>query len=304
MGRDTVVVRVSPLPSFSTGAEKFICPGDTTTLGDSDLISGGAGPFTFYWQPNYAINDTQSVIPRVHPASSTVYTLYITDSLGCSYSIPVGVYLSGVKVNAGNDRTVCTGCSTQLGGYPVADQGVYPYTYLWTPFDVSDSSLEHPMATPDSTRSYILLATDTKGCTGRDTVRVQTGFSADSCTAAITLPTPGEAFSSYSFVSMDSCNWFKFTLDSTHLFVWCMNPVSDSALDFTNMKLYSGSCGSLSLVSDTVQADSIPILRAGLSGLTPGVYYLKLNKAPGKQSEAIIFMTSSFLLPKNRFGEE
>jgi len=46
-----------------------------------------------------------------------------------------------------------------------------PFTYLWTPFSsLSDSSVYNPVATPASTTTYTLNATDANGCIGTATI--------------------------------------------------------------------------------------------------------------------------------------
>jgi hypothetical protein len=106
----------------------------------------------------------------------------------CEYSDPEGnifamsfnsgdisVSNDALIVNAGSDKTITPGGSTQLDGSVTG--GTTPYTIQWTPATwLTDPNILNPVANPPSTTVYTLTVTDDTGCFGSDamTVTVQT----------------------------------------------------------------------------------------------------------------------------------
>lgn len=74
--------------------------------------------------------------------------------------------------DAGPDKTVCIGESTQIGIAPEAGN-----TYVWEPFyGLDDVTKSNPVVKPaDGTTEYTLTVTNTNGCVSRDTVYVTMG---------------------------------------------------------------------------------------------------------------------------------
>lgn len=73
---------------------------------------------------------------------------------------------------AGNDTTICKGQSVTLGANPAAT-GNGNITYHWTPSQgLNDSTLAHPLATPNQTTTYYLTMVDDSICTATDSVKV------------------------------------------------------------------------------------------------------------------------------------
>src|SRR5690606_34309307 len=59
-----------------------ICPGGNANLGA--LVAGtGSGTITYSWSPTTNLSCTTCPNPVATPASTTTYTLTITDGLGC-----------------------------------------------------------------------------------------------------------------------------------------------------------------------------------------------------------------------------
>jgi len=76
---------------------------------------------------------------------------------------------TATPINAGTDATICAGNSTPLE----ATSSGSTYTYTWSPATgLSATTGASVTATPTSTTSYVVSATDTSGCTAMDTVRV------------------------------------------------------------------------------------------------------------------------------------
>jgi len=91
------------------------------------------------------------------------------------YSGNISILADALIVDAGSDKTIAPGGSTQLDGS--ATGGITPYTIQWTPATwLTDPNILNPDANPPSTTVYTLTVTDDVGCSGSDemTVTVQT----------------------------------------------------------------------------------------------------------------------------------
>ena len=76
-----------------------------------------------------------------------------------------------LTVDAGADVEICFGDSAQLGGAPTASEGLAPFIYHWSPAaGLNDATIANPKASPASTTTYTLIATDATGC--KDTAEV------------------------------------------------------------------------------------------------------------------------------------
>ncbi|MDW8272862.1 MAG: Ig-like domain-containing protein [Chitinophagales bacterium] len=179
---DNIVVNVAQPLIVSAGPNRTItsCPGDSVTIGGSPTASGGTGAYRYSWSPSTGLSSTNVANPIVSGITqSTVYTVTVTDALGCSATaiVTVQVVPSTLQANAGNDIFICfdplAQPVTQLGGNPTAIGGTSPYTYSWSPaVGLNNPNIPNPIASPSATTTYFVLVTDNKGCTATDTVAV------------------------------------------------------------------------------------------------------------------------------------
>lgn len=87
-------------------------------------------------------------------------------SLNSNQQIPL-------QANAGENKTITPGESTQLGGSQSALNGTPEYIYEWTPVGSLDDNLAaNPTASPQEETTYTLLVTDSRNCTATDEVTV------------------------------------------------------------------------------------------------------------------------------------
>ncbi len=96
---------VAQPPSILTvnaGTNKSISNGQQTVLGGSPSVSGGTSPYTYSWSPLQGLNQDNTANPAASPIVSTVYTMTVTDSKGCSNSKSVTVTVNGVPVGIFN----------------------------------------------------------------------------------------------------------------------------------------------------------------------------------------------------------
>jgi hypothetical protein len=105
-----------------------------------------------------------------HGNASTYKMWFSGRSTTGEYSIGYA-YVSPVLADAGPDQTIIAGNSVVIGGSPTASGGTPPYTYNWTPTTGLDNpAIANPTASPDTTTTYSVTVTDSKGCTGVDSM--------------------------------------------------------------------------------------------------------------------------------------
>ena len=96
----TNYITVNPAPPANAGPDAAICTGQSTTL-------NGSGGTIYNWQPGNLSGSSVTVTP----ASTTVYTLTVTDANGCTatdnVTITVSVCTTPVAALSASDNTIC-----------------------------------------------------------------------------------------------------------------------------------------------------------------------------------------------------
>ncbi len=169
---DTATVMVNSLTApVVDGAGPFnTCPGSAITIGGSPTVSGGNPPYTSY---QWDMGAGTAANPVVSPNSSTIYTLLVTDNLGCK-QIGQSIVFT-YKASAGPDKSNCAGAAVRIGALPIS--GVPGIVYDWQPpAGLTSNSIAQPFANPVTTTDYILELTVPKSgggtCATKDTVRI------------------------------------------------------------------------------------------------------------------------------------
>jgi len=161
----TTTVTVNPLPTVNIPPVAPICAGQSVQL--SPVVGGGTPPYTvFSWSPAAGLSAANIQNPTANPASTTTYTLTVTDSNGCQGSGSVTVTINPLPtVNAGLDITLCN--------QPVATQlvGFSPLGGTWSG---SPNVTAGGVFTPTITGTFNLTYTFTNanGCTNTDVMIV------------------------------------------------------------------------------------------------------------------------------------
>ena len=105
---DSITINIVPAPIATAGADEEIC------IGESVQLDGGGG-LTYSWSPPATLDDATSEDPLSTPASTTVYTVTVTDVTGCSASDDVTVTVNPLPtILAGPDTLVCEGENIQM----------------------------------------------------------------------------------------------------------------------------------------------------------------------------------------------
>lgn len=153
-----LALNFTTLPDYCGG----ICAGQATAN-----PNGGNGNYSYFW--NDPQNQTTSTATGLCPDT---FLVVITDQLGCTLQGQVIVlYLDSFPtVDATADTNVLyQGQSTSLHGLIQAGG----LQFQWSPSSsLNDANNQDPVATPSTTTTYTVIATDVNGCTAEDTVTI------------------------------------------------------------------------------------------------------------------------------------
>jgi len=86
-------VRPTPPLSVDAGEDKTIHQKQSVQL--ITTVSGGVPPYTYQWTPIEGLDDPTAENPVASPASTTTYSLTVTDSVGNTATDSVNVFLNG-----------------------------------------------------------------------------------------------------------------------------------------------------------------------------------------------------------------
>lgn len=143
-------ITINGLPAVNAGADTTICANTSVPLG-STATAGNS----YSWFPPSTLDNSSISNPIASPVGSvTNYIVTMTDNAtGCSATDSVVVTMMDPLVaNAGTDGEICFGDSFQLGTGMVEGQ-----TYSWSSAaDLNSATAPNPVATPDSTTTYVL----------------------------------------------------------------------------------------------------------------------------------------------------
>lgn len=163
-----LTIVVAPYPIANAGLDSTICIGFNAQL----FASGGS---RYSWSPATYLSNPNIPNPLVQqPASTTTYTVTVSDTLGCTKTFTDAVQvivIPQLNVRAGIDTTLVQGQPIRLNG-----SGAVNYNWTWMPPTLpgwlSSQTVASPTATPQDNIMYVLTGTDTHGCRGTDSVNI------------------------------------------------------------------------------------------------------------------------------------
>jgi hypothetical protein len=152
---DTITIVVNPLPGPN------ITPSGPTTFCQGGVVLLTADPAAQYNWSNGAT--TQTVLTD----TSGVFTLTVTDAMGCQNSTSVTVTVNPKPtINGGPDRFRCP-------GVPLTFNATGADSLAWYRLPLPSSPLANGVAfVPPSTGNYMVVGIDANGCQNTDTVLV------------------------------------------------------------------------------------------------------------------------------------
>ncbi|OWY17183.1 PKD domain-containing protein [Sphingobacteriales bacterium UPWRP_1] len=127
--------------------------------------TAGVPPFEFAWSTGFVENNNTSSTISNLPAG--FYIVTVTDFEGCSKEASFTLIAqNNFSIDVSPDVTICSGEGTQLN----VIGGV---SYVWAPSTgLSANNIANPIASPQDTTQYVVVATDASGCTAYGIVTV------------------------------------------------------------------------------------------------------------------------------------
>ncbi|MFH2096681.1 MAG: PKD domain-containing protein [Bacteroidota bacterium] len=187
---DDVVVTVTSTLSVDAGQDQTVCPGTTVTLGGSPTAGNGAAPYTYAWSPGTGLSSTTASNPDATVATTTTYTVTITDSGGCVVSDDVTITVTLPYVDS--TTTTPEACGQGDGTITIVAAGGSgaPFTYA-----IPGSSNQTGIFTGLTAGPYTVTITDSGGCTITENVTVTgTGNVTSGFTASVDQCLNGNSF--------------------------------------------------------------------------------------------------------------
>jgi PKD repeat protein len=161
---DALSIRTVPYPTARAGKDTTICYDDTASLNASMVAA------YFSWTPTSTLSNTRILNPLAWPLKTTIYTLRVTDTLGCpkpSFDYVEITVLDQIFANAGNDTSVVI-------GQPLQMRGRGSQLYEWTPATyLNRNNIPNPVANLSTAFTYQLKAYTPEGCFDLDTINIK-----------------------------------------------------------------------------------------------------------------------------------
>ena len=158
----SATVTVNSLPSVTLGGNTSICAGDSTQI----TATGGG---TYSWNTG-STNATISV----KPATSTTYSLTVTNASGCHKDTNISVTVNSLPVpGVSGPQAICPGLEALIS----ASGGS---SYTWNPpIGLSNPAIANPIANPAVTTTYTVTIANGP-CNATDTLTVTVNEKCDS----------------------------------------------------------------------------------------------------------------------------
>jgi len=164
---DTLIYTVVSNPVANAGNNITICAGGQGSQIGTPSVSGNV----YLWSPSTGLDDVNAAQPNASPASSTTYTLTVSNNAdGCFSTDAITVNVASTEmVDAGPDIMACIGDNVQIGGTSMQAG----YTYLWEPSTgLNNPNIAQPTASIMDTLTYTITLIAPSGCQVQDQVTV------------------------------------------------------------------------------------------------------------------------------------
>ncbi|MBX7095179.1 MAG: gliding motility-associated C-terminal domain-containing protein [Flavobacteriales bacterium] len=165
--KDSIVVGAILVVDANAGNDTSLCMNNVT-----GITLTGSGGVTYEWYDLAGNLLSSSNVLNVTPLGGTTSYILVANNSGCLDRDTVDVSVNPLPfVSAGPDVDIILNTSTVIGGSPTTSA---TNTVVWVPsVGLDDSTAFNPNASPDSSTTYIVYATDLNGCVNSDTMRVQ-----------------------------------------------------------------------------------------------------------------------------------
>ncbi len=148
---------------------------DNWALDDISIMCGGNTNYTYSWAPATGLSNPNINNPVATPNTTTVYTVTLTDSGGCSVDRTQTITVAPAFTATLNQSSANTCLNDPIQLDATVNPAGAGYSYLWTPAAFLDSdTIPNPIATitTPGTYTYVCTITNAGGCTRRDSIMI------------------------------------------------------------------------------------------------------------------------------------
>ena len=150
---DTVLINALTSPSTDAGNDINLCINDSVQLQAS-------GADNYSWSPNIFLSASNIPNPWAVPTVNTTYILTGSLANGCTKDDTISIDINPLPVlTTSNDAIICEGDTIQVEVF-----GGNSFNWL-TNNNISNSTVSNPQVWPNSTTTFIVLASDINTCT-------------------------------------------------------------------------------------------------------------------------------------------
>jgi hypothetical protein len=251
----------------NAGTNTSMCLGSPITIGGSPSASGGTPPYTYSWAPSTGLSATNIANPTANPASTTTYTLTVTDAVSATTGAAIIVNVNPLPVATSSpaSQTICSYNNSGLG----LSSNVGGTNFSWT---VSQSGVTGASASSGAAISQSLTNTTALPGTATYTITpVANGCVGSPITAVVTVnPAPALTNSQTASICSGGTVNIPLTSNIAATYAWSAsdnpNTIGESTVIQNTSSLNNTitlTAGTSSTVNYTVQGTS----GAGCSGL-------------------------------------
>jgi len=163
--QDSLFIGIRPMPTYAAPPDESVCAGFGVKL----MNQNGPG-YVYSWSPGTGLDSPSAPSPVASPAQTITYTLDISDSTCAAYDSSFAVEVTVMPdpvITVQKDHDInCSVHSAQL-------EAVGALYYTWFPATgLNSPNTPAPVATLDSTTTYIVKGTGSNGCYAYDSVTV------------------------------------------------------------------------------------------------------------------------------------
>ena len=111
---DTMIIHANANPVADAGVDLFVSSGVTTLIGGAPTASGGTSPYIYTWSPLTFLDDSTLANPSSTPLTTIIYTLNVSDSLGCAATDTITVFVNTAPVATDDTLTIYEDSTTVI----------------------------------------------------------------------------------------------------------------------------------------------------------------------------------------------
>ena len=169
---DSINVIVNPL-SAEAGIDKTIICGGTAQLNNVTTNFTGTGTLSYAWTPTSGLSSFTVFNPLATVIQNTKYYVAVTTPNGCIANDSISVFVNPLTAEAGIDKTIICGGTTQLNSVTSNYTGTGTLTYAWMPTTgLSSINISNPTSTITQTNKYFVTVSTPNGCSAIDSINV------------------------------------------------------------------------------------------------------------------------------------